>query len=105
MCGLAGLGLWAVGLGGCDQAEIKPPQHPTEAPAPTSGAGGDPAIEGPDVTLVDPVAQGMSVEGVTALCDDHLAKAQKILAAIKSQDPQKPTTRSCRSSTRPSFPI
>jgi thimet oligopeptidase len=32
----------------------------------------------------DPVASGMTVDGVKKLCDDHLAEAQKILDQIKS---------------------
>ncbi len=84
--GLALAGLLV--LFGCNQGEIRPPEDPA-VPVPAPGqADAAPPVEGPELALIDPVAQGMSVEGVTRLCDDNLEKARRIIHAIKSQDPQ-----------------
>jgi thimet oligopeptidase len=45
------------------------------------------AIEPPDTTprpVFDPLATGMTKEGVTALCDDHLARAQVVLGRLRA---------------------
>ena len=46
------------------------------------------AAPGPQVKLIDPVAQGLSVGGVTRLCDDNLRTARDIIAAIKKTGAQ-----------------
>ena len=50
------------------QTELTEPAEPPVTPTPE----------------VDPVATGMSVEGVTKLCDDHLQRARTILESIKA---------------------
>jgi thimet oligopeptidase len=55
-----------------DPGKSAAPQGPGKAPA-----------AGPQVTVVNPVAVGMTVEGVTKLCDDNLQLARDLLAEIK----------------------
>src|SRR5262245_16427004 len=77
-----GLLLW---LAACSGAPTT-----TEHPKPGTidqGGNGKPAptIDGPTLKVLDPVALGSSVKGVTALCDDNLAIARKIIDGIKKQ--------------------
>ena len=68
-----------LGCGGSGAPPASPAQDPT-VPVPSPA----PAEEAPVVVdVVDPVAGSMTVSGIRALCDDHLASAQKILDEIK----------------------
>jgi len=71
-------------LSACDVAKLKPAADPTTAATATVGPEVEPPLLEPALTLVDPVARGMTVEGVTALCDDNLAIAAQIIANIKA---------------------
>jgi thimet oligopeptidase len=50
-------------------------------------AGRGPGNPGPALTVVEPLAEGMTVAGVTKLCDDNLEMGRKILAAMRELDP------------------
>jgi len=56
---------------------------PTQQPPPPAPSTAQTAPRVPTAE-VDPVAVGLTVEGITALCDDHLARAREHLASIKS---------------------
>ena len=63
------------------------PEPTTPIGAPTSGPSGGPSSEpvstAPEPEF-DPVKVGMTVDGVTKLCDDNLAKAQALVDQIKT---------------------
>ncbi len=100
--GLTGLLLAAtLSIAGCNgNGPVKPPLVPSKKLAgrvdgagTASAAGGvAPTDAAPLVALevVDPVAVGLSEGGVTALCDDNLELARKILASIKRLSPSTP---------------
>lgn len=94
LVGLA-LGL-GVGGWGCNGGSSMPPPVGPAAPAatvqPDGGGKGEQSASGPQLKLVEPVKEGMSVEGVTALCNDNLAIAREILGTIKSRDPSQEAT-------------
>ena len=60
-----------------------PMTAPTQQPPPPAPSTAQTAPRVPTAE-VDPVAVGLTVEGITALCDDHLARAREHLASIKS---------------------
>ncbi len=67
---------------------LAPQPTATAAPtaAPTAVATAAP-VAAPTLTINHPVATGMTVAGVTALCDDNLAIAQQLLDRIKAVSP------------------
>ena len=91
---------WIVGsLAACGPSGAAPraPQEPA-ASVPTAdiAAPGDTRPSGPDpatqvLQLVEPVKTGMTVGGVTDLCDHNLDRAKQLLASIREVDPADPT--------------
>jgi len=90
----------AVAIYGCNgNGPVKPPLDPSKAagtsqPA-VGGASGAVAATRSDADLIglkviDPVKVGLSVQGVTALCDDNLKLAREILTQIKQLSPASP---------------
>ena len=63
------------------RARAQPPAEPQAPAAPTAAPPTGPI--GPQGQF-DPVPQGLSVDGVKKLCDDHLAAAQAMLERIKA---------------------
>lgn len=81
----------ALGSEGCHGGGTSPtPVAPSPAPVVTTPRPDDEAPKGPQLKLINPVEQGMTVEGVTALCEDNLTLAEEILASIKAIDPHDP---------------
>jgi thimet oligopeptidase len=56
----------------------------TATTAGTKDAQPDAPESAPLATQFDPVAEGMTAAGVKKLCDDHLARAQQLVTAIKT---------------------
>jgi Zn-dependent oligopeptidase len=83
------LGAIALGLASaCTPPPVGPgPPQPPEPTATAATSATPPKVDGPILKLSEPVQGGMSVEGVTALCDDNLALAEAVLASIKGLDP------------------
>jgi thimet oligopeptidase len=70
-------------LGACGGGVGLSPPPPGGAPLEPPAAPVSPAA---DVdAFFDPVREGMTPEGVTRLCDDHLAKAERILLDIRAK--------------------
>ena len=75
-----------LGLGACNGGGGVTPQGPEGvAPNPPAATAAPVEVPGPKLSLIEPVEEAMSVEGVTKLCDDNLAVARAIIAAIKGQ--------------------
>jgi thimet oligopeptidase len=86
--------LLAAGCGGA-------PPTPTTGPVASAATVGSASASATDsapapsarttLEVIDPVGQGMTVEGVTRLCDDNLALARKLLAEVRAsgEDPAK----------------
>jgi oligopeptidase A len=66
------------------------PPNGDHHPDGTDGGNGKASDGGPRLEVVEPLAVGMTVDGVTRLCDDNLDIARKIIAAVKRLDHQKP---------------
>lgn len=80
----------SLGLGACNGGSTQPPVDPDKvAPAPTSSSTVK-TLPGPQLKLLDPVAIGMTVDGVTRLCDENLQLARDFLGAIKKVDITQP---------------
>ena len=94
MAGVAGL------LIACNGGQlVPPPTDPANQPVASTGAGeatdgAGTEADDSDIALavLDPVALGMTVDGVTRLCDDNLALARKIVERIKTEDGNKPAS-------------
>jgi len=72
--------------------ELGPSAEPTaqaEATSEPPSSAAESAAYTP-LELADPFAPGMTVEGVTRLCDEHLAIAEQRLGRIKALDPAEP---------------
>ena len=69
---------------GCDGTLGTPPSAPTPPPTSSTVAESVPETRGPALTVVEPLQRGLTVAGVAGLCDDNLALAQEILAAIRA---------------------
>ncbi len=74
----------ATGCAGPEHEPRIPPLPPMPPPAETFPMPDTPAPAPVATADVDPVATGMTVEGITRLCDEHLARAGKILDGIKA---------------------
>ncbi len=87
-----GVVVWALATAGlsCDGGPPLEAQHPT--PRGDGGAGDAPTPRptGPTVKVIDPVSQGMTVSGVTKLCDENLKLAADLVAAIRATDSTRP---------------
>ncbi len=89
--GLAALAmLTAAGActGGGSPVPIDDPSRPASSvveAAPTS-----PMLDGPRLAVLDPVKLGMTVHGVTRLCDDGLQLARDLFTAIKKTELRNP---------------
>jgi thimet oligopeptidase len=59
----------------------EPVTPPQPGPAPASAS---PATPAPPSPMFDPLAAGLTPEGQTRLCDDHLAAAQRLVEAIRA---------------------
>ncbi len=71
---------------GCADSTPPPAEHPTIMPQPLASATATWTTPPPPAAAVvafDPVATGMTVDGVRHLCDDHLARAQGLVDYIK----------------------
>jgi len=72
------------GCAGPERTPRIPPPPPMPPPAETFPMPAAPSPTPVATADVDPVASGMSVDGITKLCDEHLARARKILDGIKA---------------------
>jgi thimet oligopeptidase len=72
----------ACGPGAAPPPSAPPAPPPAAAPAPSAQPTATPAPAAR--AEVDPVAVGMSVEGVKKLCDDHLAAAKALLDELRA---------------------
>jgi thimet oligopeptidase len=65
-----------------------PPAMPTPVPMP------EPPPEPPPTPTaeIDPVASGLSVADITALCDEHIGRARTVLESIRALDKAAPDT-------------
>jgi thimet oligopeptidase len=72
--------------GGCADSTPPPAEHPTIVPQASASAAPPwtpPAPPAAAAAAFDPVAVGMTVDGVRHLCDDHLARAQALVDYVK----------------------
>ncbi len=69
-------------LMGCGASAPPPPKD--QMPAPPAPTAATPALEPVVLRTDDPVANAMTVEGITRQCDAHLARAARILAEVKA---------------------
>jgi thimet oligopeptidase len=98
--GLAMVATLAGLLAACNGGQlVPPPTDPAHPPVVAAGAGEGTvgaagAVDDSDIALsvLDPVALGMTVDGVGRLCDDNLALARKIIHRIKTVDVNKPAS-------------
>ncbi len=81
-----------VALAACHGTPPAPPPGKPPAVALDHGEGGKAPAPEPEIVLepVDPMAAGMTVASVSALCGDNLALAQKLLDAIRRVDLNEP---------------
>lgn len=75
-----------VGVGACHGGSTPPVDDPTKTVKKGEGEGTPSELGGPALSVIDPVALGMTVPGVEKLCDEHLALGRELLAAIKKVD-------------------
>ena len=80
--------LVALGCGAPSNPIRIPPPPPMPENPPTTELTTPPEPPKTPTHLVDPVASGLTVEGVTALCDEHVGRARTILEEIKALDSQ-----------------
>lgn len=78
----------ALGCGAPSNPVRIPPPPPMPENPPATELSTPPAPPKTPTHLVDPVATGLSAEGVTALCDEHVSRARTILESIKAQGAQ-----------------
>src|SRR5262245_40311026 len=67
-------------LAACPSTPPEPPKPPPDGPPAA-------ADDGPQLEVVEPMPDAMTVEGVTRLCDDNLNVARELLASIKAMPP------------------
>jgi thimet oligopeptidase len=70
-------------LAACEPAAVTEPPPKTPEPAPVPTAAPPPVTPAP---MFDPLAVGLTPDGMTRLCDDHLAAAKKLADAIRGLD-------------------
>lgn len=73
-----------VSLVGCGAPSNQPVTPPPSMASATTAPSQSPPAQAPTPTEdIDPVASGLSTDGVTKLCDEHLARATNLLDSIK----------------------
>ena len=82
---LASLAAGALLLAACGSAPPAPTPAPSSSPASQTAAAPPPARRMDIPHSFDPVAQGLTVDGIRGICDEHLANARTILAEIDAQ--------------------